>query len=121
VTSTAGSSPVTWWADTWWRQDVLSGGTAPAAFKGFVGTLTLPTKSPANVCAGPWATAPGGSTPPPAIVPSYMGVVVTKQVKKSGSSLSGTYFSIVVVKVDPGYAPNPFAVGTGTIVATFCP
>lgn len=50
----------------------------------------------------------------------YMGVVVTSSVKKSGSTISGNSVHIVVVKVNPGYAPSPSNHGTGTIVATFC-
>jgi len=50
-----------------------------------------------------------------------MGVVVTKQVNKSGSTVSGAYTQIVVVKVNPGYAPSPSNSGTGTILGTFCP
>ena len=49
-----------------------------------------------------------------------MGVVVTSSVKKTGSTISGNSVHIVVVKVDPGYAPIPSNHGTGTIVATFC-
>ena len=49
-----------------------------------------------------------------------MGVVVTSSVSKSGSTISGDSKHIVVVKVDPGYAPSPGHPGTGTIVATFC-
>ena len=118
----AGSSTVTWWGDTWWQLNALSGGSAPAAFKGFAdGSVKLPTTSPANICSSPWTSSGGDSPPPVGGVPSYMGVIVTKKVTKSGSTISGSYVSIVVVKVDPGYTPNPATHGTGTIVATFCP
>jgi hypothetical protein len=50
-----------------------------------------------------------------------MGVVVTSKVTKPGTTVMGNYSKIVVVKVNPGYAPNPFSHGTGKIVATFCP
>jgi hypothetical protein len=33
---------------------------------------------------------------------------------------SGDIAHIVVVKTNPGYAPNPASTGTGTIVATYC-
>jgi MFS family permease len=49
-----------------------------------------------------------------------MGVVVSSSVHKSGAIISGDAVHIVVVKVNPGYAPNPFSHGTGTIVASFC-
>jgi hypothetical protein len=49
-----------------------------------------------------------------------MGVVVTTHATKSGNTISGNSVHIVVVQVDPGYAPSPGSAGTGTIVATFC-
>ena len=67
-----------------------------------------------------WTTTGGDSPPPATSVPSYMGVVVAGSATKSGSPISGNSVHIVVVKVDPSYAPNPMSHGTGTIVATFC-
>ena len=116
----AGASTVTWWAATWSQLNVLSGGAAPAAFKGFAGGITLPTTTPAAFCTAPWTSSGGDSPPPTSGVPSYMGVVVAPKATKSGSTISGTYVHIVVVRVDPGYAPNPGSPGTGTIVATYC-
>jgi hypothetical protein len=49
-----------------------------------------------------------------------MGGLVASSVTQSGSTVSGTVGSIVVVHTDPGYGPNPGHPGTGTIVATFC-
>jgi hypothetical protein len=49
-----------------------------------------------------------------------MGVVVTSKITKSGTVLSGNSIHIVVVKVNPGYSPNPLNHGTGTIVTSFC-
>ena len=50
-----------------------------------------------------------------------MGVLVTSSVTKPGSNISGNFARIVVVKVNPGYAPDPNHPGSGTIVGTFCP
>jgi len=61
------------------------------------------------------------ATPPTAGVPSYMGVIVAAKVTKAGSTISGNWARIVVVKTDPGYAPSSGHPGTGTTVATFCP
>jgi Pro-kumamolisin, activation domain len=116
----AGTSKVTFWADQWWKLNSLSGGSAPASFKGFAATIGLPTTSPPTSCATNWTTGPGGSSAPPATIPDWMGVVVTKQVTKSGNTISGNSVGIVVVHVDPGYGPDPSQPGTGTIVATFC-
>lgn len=116
----AGGTTVEWWGDIWSQLNVLSGGSAPPAFKGFEEIINLPNSTPANVCSGTWMTTGGNSPPPASDVPSYMGVVVTSSVDKTGSDITGDYTHIVVVKVDPGYAPTPDHPGTGTIVATFC-
>ncbi|MDQ1680307.1 MAG: hypothetical protein QOI42_1166, partial [Frankiaceae bacterium] len=81
----AGSSTVTWWGARWAASNSLSGGPAPASFKGFAGTVALPDGSPPSTCGGAWTTRPGNSTPPVGNVPSYMGVVVTGGVTKSSS------------------------------------
>jgi len=107
---------VTFWGAKWSKVNKLSGGTAPASFKGFAVTLSAePPK-----CGITWTTGPGSSSNPPATVPTYMGVLVSSKVTKSGSKISGDAKSIVVVKTDPGYAPNPGHAGTGTVVAEFC-
>jgi hypothetical protein len=49
-----------------------------------------------------------------------MGVVVSSAINKSGSTISGNVPKIVVVKTNPGYAPNPGHPGTGTVVAVYC-
>lgn len=118
--ATAGTAPVTWWGAQWWNENAISRGASPAAFKGFTDQIKLPTSSPPVGCGSAWTTTGGNSPPPVSGVPSYMGVVVTSSVTKAGSTISGNVVQIVVVKVDPGYAPNPGNAGTGTIVATFC-
>lgn len=118
--ATAGSSTVTWWGDSWYLLNSLSGGTAPSSFKGFAGTVSLPTSTPPASCGGNWKTLPGNSPPPTSGVPSYMGVLVTGTVTKSGNVISGNTVHIVVVKTNPGYSPNPANHGTGTIVAVYC-
>ncbi len=122
TTAAAGpTTSVTWWGDQWTRSNVLSGGSGPAAFKGFADKPTgLPTSSPSASCGGTWTSSGGSSAPPSAQVPSYMGVVVSSAVTKSGSTVSGNVVRIVVVKTAPGYSPNAGHDGTGTIVATFC-
>ena len=73
------------------------------------------------MCHVDWTTGPGNSPPPPAgPLPSFMGVIVTSAVSKSGSQISGNTVHIVVVQTDPGYAPNPGHAGTGTVVAQVC-
>jgi len=111
---------VTWWADTWSSLNSLSGGTATTSAKGFAGKVSLPTSTPPAVCGGNWTTTTGNSPPPTSGVPSYMGTLVTSKVTKTGSTLAGNTVHIVVVKTNPGYAPDPSHHGTGVIVATYC-
>ena len=108
---------VEFWGSEWWKLNDLSEGSAPASFKGFASTLSA--KPPH--CGVTWTTQPGGSSMPPATLPTYMGVLVAPSVSKSGSTISDGASSIVVVKVDPGYTPDPSTPGTGVVVARVCP
>lgn len=108
--ATLGGS-VTFWGAQWEKLNSMTGGASTASFKGFA---TGPT--PPNVGAT-FTAAPGNSAPSPSAVPAYIGIIVTSQVTKSGSNISGTIVGLVVVMVDPGYAGNPGHAGTGTIVA----
>jgi hypothetical protein len=106
---------VTFWGAQWWKLNGLSGGSAPAAFKGFEDTPPSPT------CGQNWSTDPGNSTPPPAgPLPAYMVIIVSSSVSKSGSMISGDTQHLVIVKTNPGYAPNPGHAGTGTVIAQVC-
>lgn len=113
----AGTSQEFWGAQ-WSGLNSLSGGDAPNSFKGFAGTLS--SEPPKCGITSTWTTSPANSSAPPATIPSYMGVLVTPSVTKSGSTISGTAPKIVVVRTDPGYGPDPGMPGTGTVVATFC-
>jgi PKD repeat protein len=122
VAAATPTTSVTWWDASWSKLSSLTGGSAPPSFKGFAETVTsLPTQTPANVCGATFTTSPGNSPPPTSTVPSYMGVIVASSVSKAGNDISGNWGGIVVVKSDPGYAPNPGHPGTGKIVAVFCP
>jgi hypothetical protein len=118
----AGSSTVTWWGDSWNRVNNLTAGLAPSSFKGFANAVaSLPTGGgQPSSCSGTWTSTGGNSPPPTSGVPSYMGVLVASAVTKSGSVIGGNFVHIVVVQVNPGYAPTPANAGTGTIVATYC-
>ena len=105
---------VYWWGSQWHKNNSLSGGAAPAAFKGFENS------SPAPTCGDTWKTNPGNSSGPPAMVPSYMAVVVSSKITKIGSTISGDVREVVIVKTDPGYGPNPGHEGTGEVVAILC-
>ena len=121
VADAAPSATVTWWSHSWSMVNAMTGGNGPASYKGFAGSVQeLPTTSPAASCDGTFRTNTGNSTPPTGDVPTYMGVLVTDSASQSGSTISGHWSKIVVVRTDPGYGPNPGHEGMGTIVATFC-
>ncbi len=112
----ANGTAVTFWGAQWWKLNTLSGGAAPAAFKGFE---NAPSSLP--LCGTGWSTRPGNSTPPPdGPLPAYMAVIVSSSISKSGSTISGDTVHEVVVRTNGGYAPNPGHAGTGTVVATIC-
>jgi hypothetical protein len=110
------SAAVEFWGDNWATVNMLSGGPAPDAFKGFAANTSEPP-----ACGSAWTTDPGNSSQPPAgTLPSYMGVVVSTRVSMSGSTFSGDVSRIIVVTPNAGYDPNPGHPGTGTVVATYC-
>ena len=113
--NSATGTSVTFWGAQWARDNTVSGGPAPAAFKGFEDSATAPT------CGTGWHTDPGNSTPPPAgQLPSYLGVIVASSVTQQGSRVSGNTPHIVIVKTDAGYQPDPGHAGQGTVVAQVC-
>jgi uncharacterized repeat protein (TIGR01451 family) len=106
---------VTFWGAQWWKVNSLSGGSAPAAFKGFASAPASPA------CGVNWTTAPGNSPPPPAgPLPALMGVIVSSSISQSGSTISGNTVHVVIVQTNPGYDANPGHAGTGTVIATYC-
>jgi hypothetical protein len=111
----ADGTSVLFWGAQWAKNNPVSSGTSVSAFKGFALNPATPT------CRVSWSTDPGNSTPPPAgPLPAYMGVIVTSSYSKSGSTISGDIVHIVVVRTNPGYAPNPGHAGTGTVVGQVC-
>jgi hypothetical protein len=107
---------VEFWGAQWAKLNTLSGGPGPDGFKGYV-DLSSPTPP---VCGGTWVTRPGNSSKPPDSIPSYMAIIVSSSVVKSGEPTSGDTPALAVVKTDPGYAGNPGHAGTGTVVAVIC-
>jgi hypothetical protein len=106
---------VTFWGAKWWKLNSLSGGPTPTAFKGFENESTT------AACGKNWTTEPGNSTPPPpGPLPEKIIVIVSSKISKSGSEIKGDTVHVVVVKTNPGYAPNPGHAGTGTVVSLIC-
>jgi hypothetical protein len=107
---------VTFWGAQWAKQNSLSGGSAPADFKGFANTSSA---NPAS-CGGSWSSDPGNSAGPPSQVPEFITVIVSSSITKKGSLITGNDFKLVVVKTDPGYGPDAGHAGTGTVVSVVC-
>ena len=107
---------VTWWSHSWWLENSLTNGPAPAAFKGFATDFSSDTPT----CGDTWTTGPGNSPHPPADVPDVITVLVSDAITKDGDTISGNVVRVVQVATDPGYGPDPGHPGTGKIVATLC-
>ena len=108
------ANAVTFWGAQWGKTNILSGGGAPAAFKGFANNPVIPG------CGIQWTTGPGNSSPPPASVPTYTAMIVASSVTKAGPQIVGNTVHVVIVRTDPGYASNAGHAGTGVIVGVLC-
>ncbi|TME44340.1 MAG: hypothetical protein E6I56_12540 [Chloroflexi bacterium] len=108
-------SSVTFWGAGWAPANSLSGGPAPAEFKGFADNPNAPPS-----CGTGWSSRPGNSANPPATIPSYMAVLVASGITRNEAQINGDTLEVVVVKTDPTYGPDPSQPGTGTIVGILC-
>ena len=103
------NSAVTFWGSQWWKDNQVSTGTAPAAFKGYAVNV--------DPLACTFTTAPGNSAPPPdGPLPPVITVLVTNSVTKSGSTISGNITEFALVSTNTGYDSNPGHAGTGTVI-----
>src|SRR5438128_700202 len=111
-------SAVTFWSAQWSKVNVLSGGRAPSGLQG----LRATTSSTLPSCGAGWSTGTGGSpVPPEGPLPAYMAVIASSKISQSGSTIfSGNTVHVVVVKTNPGYAPEPEHTGTGSVVGVVC-
>jgi len=105
---------VSFWGAQWAKANDLSGGAAPSAFKGFSNSPVTP------VCGIAWAAAPGNSSPPAADVPTYTAMIVATTIIEKDSKIAGNTAHVVIVRTDPGYAPNPGHAGTALVVGVLC-
>jgi hypothetical protein len=110
---------VAFWSSTWNKANPLTGGTAPSSFKGFINQPPATPVPPATIPLGTtWSTLTGSSSAPPASVPAYMLVLVTRNVAQVSSTVqSGSVAHWVVVKTSAGYGPTAGQTGLGTVVA----
>jgi hypothetical protein len=107
---------VTFWGSQWSNLNMLTGGPAPASFKGFA---SITSHNPPS-CGANWTTRPGSSTQPPAGVPRFMAVIAASSITKSGTTIEGDSKKIVVIRTNNGYTADPGHPGTGTVVAVVC-
>lgn len=115
--SAASGSAVSFWGSSWSSANSLSGGGAPADFKGF-------SDQPSNAgpaCGAGWSTTPGNSAHPPDSIPTYMAAIVSSSITQDTGKISGNTSEVVVIKTDSGYGPDPGLAGTGSVVAVLCP
>lgn len=104
---------VTFWGAQWAEDNALSGGAAPDSFKGFANLVP-------QGCGGVWTGGPGNSSDPPDTVPTFIAVIASSTVTKSGSAITGDVSKIVIVRTLPGYGPSPGKAGTGIVVTVLC-
>jgi hypothetical protein len=99
----------TFWGAQWAKQVTAGDYQANNSFKGYADVVSGNT----------WTSSPGNSSNPPSSVGSYIGVIVTTQTDKTGSSLSGNIAELVVLRVDDpaAYQPNPGHPASGVAVA----
>ncbi len=110
----AAGSQVTFWGAQWWKDNVLSQGTAPAGFKGYAQNVDMTN------CT--FTSVKGNSAPPPdGPLPAMLDVLVTSAVTQSGSTVSGTVLGVAHVATVDGYASDPGHAGTGSVVVGFTP
>jgi hypothetical protein len=112
-------SAVEFWGAQWAKDNSLSGGSAPASFKGYADSVpTTATGDP--VCSGTWTARTGNSSAPPASVSSQIEVIVASSVSQSGSTISGDVAGVLLINTNPGYSGDPGHAGTGTVAAIIC-
>jgi hypothetical protein len=105
----AAGSQVTFWGAQWWKDNPVSGGDAPAGFKGYAVDVDLAD------CT--FTSVKGNSAPPPdGPLPPVMDVLVTSSVTQSGSKISGTVVGIAHLSTAAGYDSNPGHAGTGSVL-----
>jgi hypothetical protein len=99
--------PYMFWGSDWWKEVTAGNFAANAKFKGYAEQVTDTM----------WWGLPGNSVHPPKTVPSHIGVIVTTQMDKQGSKVTGNIAKRVILRVeDPSaYRPNPGHAAWGTM------
>ena len=109
--SASTGATVEFWGAQWAKDNSLSGGPAPDAFKGYADTVS------SSGTSGTWTANTGNSSEPPASISTPITVIVASEVTQSGSVISGDVAGVATVTPNPGYAADPGHAGTGTVVS----
>ncbi len=109
--SVSPGATVEFWGAKWAKDNTLSGGPAPDAFKGYADTVA------SSGTSSTWTANPGNSSDPPASLAGSITVIVTSAVTQSGPAISGDVVAVATVTPDAGYAADPGHGGTGTVVS----
>jgi hypothetical protein len=116
--ATPGNHVMFWGAQWWMDNPLLPAGAAtstqaPAAFKGFATSIDV------RDSCGTFSSSTGNSSDPPATLPmnpdGTINVLVTDNVSRQGSVITGHVVGTATVQPDPGYASDPGHAGTGVV------
>lgn len=108
---------VTFWSSEWHHENTVSGGPAPASFKGFASRPSGPTDCATTTS---WRSSGGNSADAPDEVPEYTAMLVTDSVERNGRGIVGSSVSIAIVRVDSGYQSEPGHSSTATVLGFLC-
>ncbi|MFM2105817.1 MAG: hypothetical protein RL338_849, partial [Chloroflexota bacterium] len=101
---------VRYWGSTWARDNGLAGSPGLSVFRGFAATVS----SRPSVVGGTWSGSVTASAAPPRTLPPLIAVVVTNQIRKRGTTVSGNIIRIVLVQRSATF-------GRGKVVAVLAP
>lgn len=97
---------IIFWGEHWWDAVTLGESAKVKDFKGYADAVTGLN----------WTTKPGNSKPPQSIA-SYISVIVTANVTRSGGQITGDIVGHVILRVDSNYRDVPAQPVYGVVVA----
>jgi hypothetical protein len=104
---------VTYFGVEWTKWNALSNTAKPTPlFRGLAAHLASDPAQPGST----WSASPADEASPPSSVPSYMAVLITSRVDRSGAQISGDVTRLAVIQTNPGYSRTETR-ATGRLVA----
>ena len=122
VSAATPTTSLTWWSDTWYAKNSLSGGVAPDCVQGVRRFGDVPADDQPGQQLRHHVPHPDGQQP----AADQRGARLhgrdrgVEGGQGQAGNVTGVWGKVVVVKTDAGYSPSPGHPGTGKIVATFC-